>query len=855
VAVCGLLLIFSGFDIRAESCNTKQGAAMDSGFVTKAEERQTVEKWIAGLGNPGKAGIGVVSWQQGWGKLGFSKSIINQPLNVGGKEYAWGLGTHADSEIVLRSTKPIKTFCAWAGVDCNKDSKDKSTASMVFSVWADGKMLAESRPLTIKSSPERIEVQLNGATEFTLKVKAQNTIHLAHADWVEAEIVTTDGETLKLGTPETKLVSKALPISFKYNGMDSEAWFSKWGIVHTQTDGKEFTTHKYICTDKDTGLECTFELQDYKNFPACLWNVYFKNNGKAATPILEQVKTLDLSWAAPEQKELYRAHGAFNYEDEVISGEAFRDDFMLVRDNLARNPEIALNAVGGRPSVDWMPYFNFAGKNEGLIFGIGWTGQWQAKVKASGESVRFQAGMENIHTVLNPGESIRQPAILMIYWQGDDPIRGHNLLRRFMTDEILPHYDGKSVQAPVTYGSWGGMSTAEHLKRIANIKEQKLPYDYYWIDADWYGPDEAVDPDVFTSKWGEHVGMWKCNAVIHPQGLKPISDAAHQAGMKFLLWFEPERGVQGTPLTLEHPDWFLGDKIEGGNLLLNLGNPEARKGITDLIAGIIQKEGIDCYRQDFNFGPLPYWQANDTPNRVGMTEIRHVEGLYAFWDELRRRFPNLMIDNCAGGGRRLDFEMMRRSIPLWASDMQCFPDFISERNQQQVAGLSMWIPQFTFGTEVKHAGDTYHFRSTMAGGIVAHLFPSVTVPIDPKYPYQWLRDRLDEYHRAKIYFSGDFYPLMPQSDSFRDWSAYQFHRADLNSGIVEVFRKKDSPIEKICFELRGLDPSATYEVENADTKAIVKISGRDLMEKGWPVEISQKRDSRLFFYHAVSTKK
>jgi hypothetical protein len=92
----------------------------------------------------------------------------------------------------------------------------------------------------------------------------------------------------------------------------------------------------------------------------------------------------------------------------------------------------------------------------------------------------------------------------------------------------------------------------------------------------------------------------------------------------------------------------------------------------------------------------------------------------------------------------------------------------------------------------------------------------------------------------------------PQSDSFRDWSAYQFHRPDLNSGIIEVFRKKDSPIEKICFELRGLAPGTIYQIENADSKKTTTVSGRDLMEKGWPVEISQKRDCRLFFYHEVN---
>jgi hypothetical protein len=108
-----------------------------------------------------------------------------------------------------------------------------------------------------------------------------------------------------------------------------------------------------------------------------------------------------------------------------------------------------------------------------------------------------------------------------------------------------------------------------------------------------------------------------------------------------------------------------------------------------------------------------------------------------------------------------------------------------------------------------------------------------------------------EYHRAKIYFSGDFYPLLPQSGSFQDWSIYQFDRPDLHSGIVEVFRKKNSPFEKICIKLQGLDPLATYEIEDSDSKKVTSVSGRELMGKGWPLEIAKKRDSRLIFYNLL----
>lgn len=823
----------------------EKDAVMNSGYRMNQEETAAVKSWISGIGDFVRSGVGVTFSRQGWGTLGMSKSIIGTPLRLAGKEYAWGFGAHADSGIHIRSTKPLRSFRALVGVDDNPHTAD-SVAECRFSVWRGDQCLAESRPLNVHSKPGLVTADLGGATEFTLKITAANTIAHAHVDWVECEVVTTDGDVLKLGEPATPGFREVMPVSFRYGDMDSETWFRRWGVKHTTEAKDGFTLHHFVTRDTDTGLECRIDMEEYDRIPAVLWNVKFSNLGKNPTPILDRVNSLDATFPTRTRKELYRAHGSFQYEDKM-EGEAFRDNFMLQKDDLKRGP-VVIGATGGRSSVDWMPYFNFDGGGEGAMFGIGWTGQWQARIADAHDGVHFQAGLELLRTRLEPGESISQPSVLMIRWRGE-PMRGHNLLRRFMVDVLAPHYDGKSVSAPIAYGSWGATSAAEHLKNIALIEKEKLPYDCYWIDAGWYGPDILPASDTFLTQWMHNAGDWRINAALYPNGFKEISDAAHRAGMKFLLWFEPERAVGGTPITREHPEYFLGDKANGQRLLLDLGNPEARKWCTELIAGMIASQGIDCYRQDFNMSPLPYWRKDEPEGRVGIREIRYVEGLYAFLDELRRRFPGLVIDNCASGGRRLDFEMMRRSIPLWASDMLCFPGYVIERNQQQVAGLSLWIPQFSFGTEPANRVDTYDFRSSMASGIVA---PS---PSDSNYRFQWLRDRIQESRRARIYFAGDFYPLTEQVDSFKYWTANQFHRPDLGSGILQVFRKKDSDVEKMRFRLQGLNPEAGYELEDADGGAVVTVSGKELMNPGLAIEIGQPRESKLYFYRTISSGK
>ena len=104
-----------------------------------------------------------------------------------------------------------------------------------------------------------------------------------------------------------------------------------------------------------------------------------------------------------------------------------------------------------------------------------------------------------------------------------------------------------------------------------------------------------------------------------------------------MLWFEPERVFKGTPWHKEHRDWLL--DIGNDNCLWNLGDPAARKFLTDFISAKVEQFGLGCYRQDFNMSPLPYWHAADAADRQGIAEIRYIEGLYAFWDELLARIP------------------------------------------------------------------------------------------------------------------------------------------------------------------------------------------------------------------------
>jgi alpha-galactosidase len=378
----------------------------------------------------------------------------------------------------------------------------------------------------------------------------------------------------------------------------------------------------------------------------------------------------------------------------------------------------------------------------------------------------------------------------------------------------------------------------------------RLPITHVWMDAGWY-------PCRLQKQGGNAwplVGTWEVDRTRFPRGLRPVTDHAHRQGLKTLLWFEPERVAPGSWLHAERQPWLLGredqralaptaaprdsDDLWRGSWMLDLGRPEVRAWVVERVSTILTEEGIDVYRQDFNFNPLPHWRANDTPGREGVTENHHTAGYLAWWDALRARFPGMLLDACASGGRRNDLETMRRAVALHPSDHR-YDDL--EAKQCLRHTLFQWIPFFGGPVLPFDHVDAYAFRSTM--GLSTSLPYDLAQPLD----LDLLRKLTAEWTEVAALFYGDYYPLTRWSLAEDAWMAWQFHRPEQGDGLIQVFRRRDSPIESACFPLHGLDPEAEYRFHDYDVPADDIHRGADLAE-GWRIAIPERRTARLIRY-------
>ena len=293
----------------------------------------------------------------------------------------------------------------------------------------------------------------------------------------------------------------------------------------------------------------------------------------------------------------------------------------------------------------------------------------------------------------------------------------------------------------------------------------------------------------------------------------------------------------------------VGRPGEEGQRLLNLGDPAARQWLTDHIDRLLTEQGIDLYRQDFNMDPLAYWRANDDPDRQGITEIKHVTGYLAYWDELRRRHPEMLIDTCASGGRRNDLETLRRAVPLWRSDYAFEP----VGHQCMTYGISLWVPYHGTGT-VACSNATYY-----GGGLTpvepyafwSNAAPSLGSGIDIRIrelDYDTLRRLVDQWRTVSRFYYGDYYPLTPYSRENTTWIAWQFHDPDTNEGTVQAFRRGECNEPSTALKLCGLDPDAQYEFTQFDVAGTTTLNGRDLMNTGLVVSLPERPGAAVFTY-------
>jgi len=621
--------------------------------------------------------------------------------------------------------------------------------------------------------------------------------------------------------------------SFCYDGKPSAELLKTWNrACASRRLDKQRTETVSSWTDPKTGLIVRCVAVEYADFPVVEWTVYLKNAGVKNTPILESIQGLDTKFQRDADGE-FLLHGI---KGDWCVAESYEPYALVLGPNAAMKRAPPPHSGKSCDGPDGWPYYNLQMPGGGVILAVGWPGQWAtAFTRDAGRALRVTAGQQLTHFSLKPGEEIRTPLIAMLFWRGKDVVRSQNLWRRWYLAHALPHFDGKPQQ-PASQIQTGAREA--DIAGVEAFLKAGIQPDLCWRDAHWY----ATEGGRFQGemRW-LNTGTWEPDPKRYPHGFRPFSDWVHAHGMRFLLWFEPERvGDPNSWLARNHRDWLLPEVPGTAGAILDEGNPEARRWLVDHVDGRVKSQGIDWYREDMNGGgPLPAWRKNDAADRQGITENFYVQGHLAFWDELKRRNPALRIDSCASGGRRNDLETMRRAVPLLRSDFQ-WPRMkdVVEGNQGHTYGLSSWLP--FQGTGV-YFYDAYSFRSFYLPSFgMGRLTPGNTEAQKKAY---------SECRRiAPSMLFGDYYPLTPYSLQRDQWIAWQFDRPETGEGLVQAFCRPECKSQAIRLRLHAVTPDATYILTDFDAAGAREATGRALLESGLSIVAKDRPGAVIVTY-------
>ena len=593
------------------------------------------------------------------------------------------------------------------------------------------------------------------------------------------------------------------PFSFQYGDENSSTLLSGWQLEQGESEvGSDRVFRELVWSDPATGLRVIWELSRFVDFPALEWVLRFENTGSENTAILENIQALDLRLHSSQPDQPYVVHGVLGGRSKPDDMAPFSQALLPYGSGATRRMELGAAGPGIRErsesSNSHLPFFNVeTPENRGLVVGIGWSGTWRAQLRVAENECHILSGLRETHFVLKPGESVRTPRILVALWEGKR-LHGQNVFRRLLYERYIPHLRGKaqeplvSVNVCFTYKGFGAylhQATEEKVLALVDPFIQ-LGAELFIIDAGWFE----------GAPWHQWLGNWISARNKYPRGFTPISERLAQAGVEFGLWFGPELASSQAPVVRRHPD-LVRRQGESQQYTVRMELPESREWFLRQMDQLVKEDGMTCYRQDLS-GTF-----DDEPgDRKGISESHHVAGLYQLWDTLRERHPNLVMEGCCAGGRRIDLETVARFHWHQKSDRW----FDSESDQLGLYGASLFLPGGILNIPTQ-ATDDYGAWSGFAG-----QFSLGWDPLDEAFPMEQAGQQVELYKEIRSLLSGDFYPLTPASLD-QPWMGYQFHRRDLDRGVALIFRRGIvEPLipagKSLAVSLRGLKPDAEYRV-------------------------------------------
>lgn len=820
----------------------------------------------------------------GYSNAKANRSIDGNPIRLNGKEYPVGVGTHADSKMIISLDGKGIRFSALVGVDDEATSR----GSVIFTVTADGKEVFRSPVMRKGDKPKEVNVKLKGVETLVLEaLTTDDGANNDHADWANAYFEMVEGKPIAL--PDCRIINLStndislvyivdkdenlfqqhfgkkggLDVIFRrgeqkyqaYPTIQSSSNFVYWGepalhVIHA--DGHtstmlKYQSHKTEQTDDNVSLT-TITLKD-PNYPFFV-DLFIKTFAKEN--VIEQWSEIYHAEAKPIViKQAASATLTLRGNDYWLTqftGD-WMNEFNVDEYPLTVGAKVIENRWGITSSNGRQPHFMLAlnkqaSETEGEVIAgtLAWSGNYQLKFERTTYGyLTATSGMNSWSAdyTLPSNKRYTTPPFIYTHTHEGKGQASRNLHNWARTYNIR---DGHTPLRTI-FNNWEatGMNTSDE-KIIPFLKPAKeLGFELFLLDDGWFG----------TEKKARILGEWGVSPIMHPNGMQTIIDAAGKAGIDFGLWVEMEMANPEARLVKEHPEWLLAEPnrelhLQRGQYVLDLSNPAVQDFCIEAFDKIlVDNPGISFVKWDCNspfHNPYSHYLGENQQHLW----YEYTLGLYRIFSEAMRLHPDLQMMLCSAGGGRCDYGSMRYFHEFWTSDNT---NPLSRVFIQW--GASHIFPAKTHGAHVTHMGRQpfkFAFDVAMSGCLGMDADPTTMTDEEKAITVRSL-----EVYKNKLR------PVVQLGELFRLVSPYETSRSAVSyvdtetrkAAVVFIYQVRDDA-EGITVRLQGLDPEKQYQVEEvnigSDDEARCAehkqtLSGKELMEKGLRFDCKKRFDS------------
>ena len=444
------------------------------------------------------------------------------------------------------------------------------------------------------------------------------------------------------------------------------------------------------------------------------------------------------------------------------------------------------------------------------------------------DNLRMTMGInpEEFSWLLTPGEEFQAPEVVIVY-SGN----GLGAMTRSYHDFYRNHLirsKFKYEKRPILINNWEATYFDFNTDKLLDIAREakKCGIEMLVMDDGWFGKRNSDNCSL---------GDWKVNEEKITGGLKHLVDEVNKIGLQFGIWFEPEMISPDSDLYRAHPDWAI--QIQGreatqsrNQYVLDFSRPEVRDYAYECVASVLRSANIAYVKWDMNRQLSDLGSSYLPKERQQELFHRYVLGVYELQERLVTEFPDLLLENCSGGGARFDPGMLYYSPQIWCSDNT---DAVERLMIQE--GSALIYPLSVIGSHVSDCpnhsvGRVTPFETRGHVALAGTFGYELDITKIPEEDRALIPEQTATYNKYRhLIQQGEYYRIASyrENHKYDCWALSSQDKKEVLVTYVQVLGVPNSHSRKVF--LRGFDPKVTYRLEGTEET----YTGEMLMKGGF----------------------